>query len=159
MSHSPVKVGIPDGPWSGSLHCTRRTMSLFAVTCIETSHYVSFIKHGPLNTDWLFFDSMADREGKRAKWKWRKHNAETEILRSVFGFLTQVVRTVSTSHGWCRVLKWVVTSVCQRRSWAVWMLHQYVRQRDVCCVTRTCVCTTALSSACTSDVTTDTEVI
>ncbi|XP_008316335.1 ubiquitin carboxyl-terminal hydrolase CYLD-like isoform X2 [Cynoglossus semilaevis] len=63
MSHSPVKVGIPDGPWSGSLHCTRRTMSLFAVTCIETSHYVSFIKHGPLNTDWLFFDSMADREG------------------------------------------------------------------------------------------------
>uniref|UniRef100_A0A3B4UQ40 ubiquitinyl hydrolase 1 n=1 Tax=Seriola dumerili TaxID=41447 RepID=A0A3B4UQ40_SERDU len=62
-SHSPVKVRIPKGPWTGPLHCTRQRMSLFAVTCIETSHYVSFIKHGPLPTDWLFFDSMADREG------------------------------------------------------------------------------------------------
>nr|XP_046236264.1 ubiquitin carboxyl-terminal hydrolase CYLD [Scatophagus argus] len=62
-SHSPVKVAIPGGSWSGPLHCTRQRMSLFAVTCIETSHYVSFIKHGPLLTDWLFFDSMADREG------------------------------------------------------------------------------------------------
>uniref|UniRef100_A0A4W6C8J8 ubiquitinyl hydrolase 1 n=1 Tax=Lates calcarifer TaxID=8187 RepID=A0A4W6C8J8_LATCA len=62
-SHSPVKVGVPGGPWTGSLHCTRQRMSLFAVTCIETSHYVSFVKHGPLPTDWLFFDSMADREG------------------------------------------------------------------------------------------------
>ncbi|XP_060922307.1 ubiquitin carboxyl-terminal hydrolase CYLD [Limanda limanda] len=62
-SHTPAKVGVPGGSWSGSLHCTRQRMSLFAVTCIETSHYVSFIKHGPLPTDWLFFDSMADREG------------------------------------------------------------------------------------------------
>uniref|UniRef100_A0A3B5A6T1 ubiquitinyl hydrolase 1 n=1 Tax=Stegastes partitus TaxID=144197 RepID=A0A3B5A6T1_9TELE len=62
-SHSPVNIGVPGGPWTGSLHCTRQRMSLFAVTCIETSHYVSFIKHGPLPTDWLFFDSMADREG------------------------------------------------------------------------------------------------
>ncbi|XP_069374783.1 ubiquitin carboxyl-terminal hydrolase CYLD [Paralichthys olivaceus] len=63
MSHIPVKVSVPGGAWTGSLHCTRQRMSLFAVTCIETSHYVSFIKHGPLPTDWLFFDSMADREG------------------------------------------------------------------------------------------------
>lgn len=62
-SHSPVNIGVPGGSWSGPLHCTRQRMSLFAVTCIETSHYVSFIKHGPLPTDWLFFDSMADREG------------------------------------------------------------------------------------------------
>ncbi|XP_068163768.1 ubiquitin carboxyl-terminal hydrolase CYLD [Antennarius striatus] len=62
-SHSPVKVTVPDGPWTGPLVCTRQRMSLFAVTCIETSHYVSFVKHGPLLTDWLFFDSMADREG------------------------------------------------------------------------------------------------
>ncbi|KAM9335314.1 ubiquitin carboxyl-terminal hydrolase CYLD [Symphorus nematophorus] len=63
-SHGPVKVVIPGGgPWTGPLHCTRQRMSLFAVTCIETSHYVSFVKHGPLATDWLFFDSMADREG------------------------------------------------------------------------------------------------
>ncbi|CAK6977570.1 ubiquitin carboxyl-terminal hydrolase CYLD [Scomber scombrus] len=62
-SHSPVKVGVPGGPWTGPLHCARQQMSLFAVTCIETSHYVSFVKNGPLPTDWLFFDSMADREG------------------------------------------------------------------------------------------------
>uniref|UniRef100_A0A7N6AGX8 ubiquitinyl hydrolase 1 n=1 Tax=Anabas testudineus TaxID=64144 RepID=A0A7N6AGX8_ANATE len=62
-SHRPIKVGVPGGPWTGPLHCTRQRMSLFAVTCIETSHYVSFVKHGPLNADWLFFDSMADREG------------------------------------------------------------------------------------------------
>lgn len=64
MSHSPVQIAVPAEPWTGPLHCTRQTMSLFAVTCIETSHYVSFVKHGPLVTDWLFFDSMADREGK-----------------------------------------------------------------------------------------------
>ncbi|KAM9426830.1 ubiquitin carboxyl-terminal hydrolase CYLD isoform 1-T2 [Pholidichthys leucotaenia] len=62
-SHDPVKLNVPQGSWTGSLHCTRQQMSLFAVTCIETSHYVSFVKHGPLPTDWLFFDSMADREG------------------------------------------------------------------------------------------------
>uniref|UniRef100_A0A8C9YCA8 ubiquitinyl hydrolase 1 n=1 Tax=Sander lucioperca TaxID=283035 RepID=A0A8C9YCA8_SANLU len=62
-SHGPVKIAVPGGTWTGPLHCTRRRMSLFAVTCIETSHYVSFVKHGPLPTDWLFFDSMADREG------------------------------------------------------------------------------------------------
>ncbi|TKS93164.1 Ubiquitin carboxyl-terminal hydrolase CYLD [Collichthys lucidus] len=63
LSHGPVKVVVPEGPWTGSLHCTRQRMSLFAVTCIETSHYVSFVKYGPLATDWLFFDSMADRTG------------------------------------------------------------------------------------------------
>lgn len=61
-----MKVCIPDGPWTGPLHCTRQRMSLFAVTCIETSHYVSFVKYGSLVTDWLFFDSMADREGDRS---------------------------------------------------------------------------------------------
>ncbi|XP_034020519.1 ubiquitin carboxyl-terminal hydrolase CYLD isoform X2 [Thalassophryne amazonica] len=62
-SHSPVKMAVPEGTWSGPLHCTRQRMSLFAVTCIETSHYVSFVKHGSSPSDWLFFDSMADREG------------------------------------------------------------------------------------------------
>ena len=39
-------------------------MELFAVVCIETSHYVSFVKCG-LGPDapWCFFDSMADRRG------------------------------------------------------------------------------------------------
>lgn len=63
LSHGPVRIGVPQESYSGSLHCTRQRMTLFAVTCIETSHYVSFVKHGPAPTDWLFFDSMADREG------------------------------------------------------------------------------------------------
>ncbi|KAL7841587.1 hypothetical protein SRHO_G00252780 [Serrasalmus rhombeus] len=63
QTHKPLKVRIPKGTWEGPVHGTRQQLSLFAVTCIETSHYVSFVKHGPLLTDWLFFDSMADREG------------------------------------------------------------------------------------------------
>ncbi|XP_038592654.1 ubiquitin carboxyl-terminal hydrolase CYLD-like, partial [Micropterus salmoides] len=44
---------------------TRDKLELFAVLCIETSHYVSFIKYGPNSQDWIFFDSMADRQGER----------------------------------------------------------------------------------------------
>lgn len=40
-------------------------MELFAVVCIQTSHYVSFVKCGPgKDAPWVFFDSMADRMGK-----------------------------------------------------------------------------------------------
>ena len=43
----------------------RHFMELFAVLCIETSHYVAFVKCGlGSDTPWCFFDSMADREGK-----------------------------------------------------------------------------------------------
>ena len=44
---------------------SRLFMELFAVVCIETSHYVSFVKCG-LGPDapWCFFDSMADRRGQ-----------------------------------------------------------------------------------------------
>ncbi|CAL8378559.1 unnamed protein product [Boreogadus saida] len=61
--HTPEPVRVPGGPWAGPLHGTRQRLELFAVTCIETSHYVSLVKHGPRPSDWLFFDSMADREG------------------------------------------------------------------------------------------------
>lgn len=47
-------------------HCQvpRLYMELFAVVCIETSHYVSFVKSGPgQDAPWCFFDSMADRKG------------------------------------------------------------------------------------------------
>uniref|UniRef100_A0A671LAC0 ubiquitinyl hydrolase 1 n=2 Tax=Sinocyclocheilus anshuiensis TaxID=1608454 RepID=A0A671LAC0_9TELE len=63
QTHRPVEVRGPLGCWEGPVHGARQLMDLFAVTCIETSHYVSFVKHGPQPTDWLFFDSMADREG------------------------------------------------------------------------------------------------
>ncbi|XP_047135231.1 ubiquitin carboxyl-terminal hydrolase CYLD isoform X1 [Hydra vulgaris] len=40
------------------------TMELFAVICIKTSHYVSFVKCGEGDeASWVFFDSMADRHG------------------------------------------------------------------------------------------------
>ncbi len=58
-----MELRRPRGCWEGPVHGARQLMDLFAVTCIETSHYVSFVKHGPGATDWLFFDSMADREG------------------------------------------------------------------------------------------------
>ncbi|XP_050670292.1 ubiquitin carboxyl-terminal hydrolase CYLD isoform X2 [Leptidea sinapis] len=41
-------------------------MELFAVLCIETSHYVAFVKTGVAHdAPWCFFDSMADRKGER----------------------------------------------------------------------------------------------
>lgn len=41
-------------------------MELFAVVCIETSHYVTFVKSGSgPDAPWCFFDSMADRKGER----------------------------------------------------------------------------------------------
>ncbi|XP_067257042.1 ubiquitin carboxyl-terminal hydrolase CYLD [Chanodichthys erythropterus] len=63
QTHKPTQIRVPRGSWEGPVHGARQRMDLFAVTCIETSHYVSFVRHGPEPTDWLFFDSMADREG------------------------------------------------------------------------------------------------
>ena len=48
-------------------HCPvpRLYLELLAVVCIETSHYVSFVKCAPgSEAPWCFFDSMADRKGK-----------------------------------------------------------------------------------------------
>uniref|UniRef100_A0A3Q2TIL2 Ubiquitin carboxyl-terminal hydrolase CYLD n=1 Tax=Fundulus heteroclitus TaxID=8078 RepID=A0A3Q2TIL2_FUNHE len=66
-SHQPATLEIPKGYLGRGIphSLTRDRLELFAVLCIETSHYVSFVKHGPNNTDWIFFDSMADREGER----------------------------------------------------------------------------------------------
>ncbi|CAF1446772.1 unnamed protein product [Adineta steineri] len=55
---------------SNHTHHTKRVsmdkikLNLFAVLCIETSHYVAFVKcqkRNPLQHEWLFFDSMSDR--------------------------------------------------------------------------------------------------
>ncbi|XP_054283750.1 ubiquitin carboxyl-terminal hydrolase CYLD isoform X2 [Macrosteles quadrilineatus] len=49
-------------------HCVipRLYMELFAVVCIETSHYVAFVKCGTgSEAPWCFFDSMADRKGEQ----------------------------------------------------------------------------------------------
>jgi len=39
-------------------------LQLLSVLCIETSHYVCFTRiMGPEKSDWVFFDSMAERPG------------------------------------------------------------------------------------------------
>lgn len=70
-SHQPAPLNIPKGyVGRGIPHIlTRDRLELFAVLCIETSHYVSFVKHGPNKHDWIFFDSMADRQGGRGLFK------------------------------------------------------------------------------------------
>ncbi|KAM6430270.1 ubiquitin carboxyl-terminal hydrolase CYLD isoform 1-T2 [Liasis olivaceus] len=61
---NPVSLpkDLPDWDWRhGCIPCQK--MELFAVLCIETSHYVAFVKYGKEDSSWLFFDSMADRDG------------------------------------------------------------------------------------------------
>ncbi|KAG8003403.1 Pituitary adenylate cyclase-activating polypeptide type I receptor [Nibea albiflora] len=67
QSHQRAPLKIPKGYLARGNHqaLTRDKLELFAVLCIETSHYVSFIKYGPNTQDWIFFDSMADRKGEQ----------------------------------------------------------------------------------------------
>ncbi|XP_057690286.1 ubiquitin carboxyl-terminal hydrolase CYLD isoform X2 [Corythoichthys intestinalis] len=65
-SHRHGKLCVPKELQDGGGHqgtFPRQTMELFAVLCIETSHYVAFVKYGSAASAWLFFDSMADRDG------------------------------------------------------------------------------------------------
>ncbi|CEF65326.1 CAP Gly-rich domain-containing protein [Strongyloides ratti] len=62
-THVPCDVITKD-----ILGCKKILLKLSAVLCIETSHYVSFVNCNvnsitPENDRWVFFDSMADREG------------------------------------------------------------------------------------------------
>lgn len=65
-SHRYNKLSLPkelqEGTWR-QVSFPRQQMELFAVLCIETSHYVAFVKYGSAPSSWLFFDSMADRDG------------------------------------------------------------------------------------------------
>nr|XP_048284500.1 ubiquitin carboxyl-terminal hydrolase CYLD-like [Myodes glareolus] len=66
MNHTyhPVSLpkDLPDWDWRHGCIPSQK-MELFAVLCIETSHYVAFVKYGKDDSAWLFFDSMADRDG------------------------------------------------------------------------------------------------
>uniref|UniRef100_A0A8C6UVT0 ubiquitinyl hydrolase 1 n=1 Tax=Neogobius melanostomus TaxID=47308 RepID=A0A8C6UVT0_9GOBI len=62
QSHSPKPLVLPTEATTNA-PVPRRTMELFAVLCIQTSHYVSFVKCGSDPRSWVFFDSMADRCG------------------------------------------------------------------------------------------------
>lgn len=59
--HRPKTIDYPEGLPSSSI--TRHVLQLFAVLCIKTSHFVSFVKYGPGRNSWVFFDSMAGRLG------------------------------------------------------------------------------------------------
>uniref|UniRef100_A0A672QU89 Ubiquitin carboxyl-terminal hydrolase CYLD n=1 Tax=Sinocyclocheilus grahami TaxID=75366 RepID=A0A672QU89_SINGR len=64
-SHRYVKLSVPkelhESVWRQGSY-PHQQMELFAVLCIETSHYVAFVKYGSADSAWLFFDSMADRD-------------------------------------------------------------------------------------------------
>lgn len=69
-NHIPQELKIPHDFLIMAEHITvpRIFMELFAVVCIETSHYVAFVKCGSgLDAPWCFFDSMADRRGEKFK--------------------------------------------------------------------------------------------
>uniref|UniRef100_A0A670K600 USP domain-containing protein n=1 Tax=Podarcis muralis TaxID=64176 RepID=A0A670K600_PODMU len=63
LSKPPSHRIGPKHPYKGlgpnSPPTKQYTLDLFAVLCIESSHYVAFVKYGPLRHSWLFFDSMA----------------------------------------------------------------------------------------------------
>lgn len=60
---SGARLGVPLSTDSID-ESLREKMELFAVICIQTSHYVAFVKSGSGHrAPWLFFDSMADRKG------------------------------------------------------------------------------------------------
>lgn len=65
--HKLPRLSLPEGFRGGNgaakWRVPREKLELFAVLCIETSHYVSFVRYGPQKDDWIFFDSMADRHG------------------------------------------------------------------------------------------------
>ncbi|KAL0104750.1 hypothetical protein PUN28_016403 [Cardiocondyla obscurior] len=67
-NHEPKKLNVPMEFTILQEHCPvpRLYLELSAVVCIETSHYVSFVKCGPgSEAPWCFFDSMADRKGEQ----------------------------------------------------------------------------------------------
>ncbi|ETE61821.1 Ubiquitin carboxyl-terminal hydrolase CYLD, partial [Ophiophagus hannah] len=61
--HQTAKLHVPKEFARDRMRVPREKLELFAVLCIETSHYVSFVKYGPEKENWMFFDSMADRHG------------------------------------------------------------------------------------------------
>ncbi|XP_053677566.1 uncharacterized protein LOC128727655 [Anopheles nili] len=67
-NHKPVPLSVPQDFIPMAPHCEvpRLYMELFAVVCIETSHYVAFVKAASgQDAPWCFFDSMADRNGEQ----------------------------------------------------------------------------------------------
>ncbi|TSL22069.1 Ubiquitin carboxyl-terminal hydrolase CYLD [Bagarius yarrelli] len=100
QSHKPTLLQLPEGfsysRSTGGLAQTppREKLELFAVLCIETSHYVSFVKHGPKITDWIFFDSMADRIGETDGFNIPEVKACPEVARYLTMPLAELAKQV-----------------------------------------------------------------
>lgn len=80
-NHKHRKLSVPQDFRVMADHMTvpRLYMELFAVVCIETSHYVTFVKAGSgPDAPWCFFDSMADRKGNKTQ---QKINATKKAAR------------------------------------------------------------------------------
>ncbi|XP_047669331.1 ubiquitin carboxyl-terminal hydrolase CYLD isoform X2 [Tachysurus fulvidraco] len=98
--HKPTALRRPEGfpysrsPDSPSQTLPREKLELFAVLCIETSHYVSFVKHGPKATDWIFFDSMADRIGETDGFNIPEVKACPEVARYLTMPLAELAKQV-----------------------------------------------------------------
>ncbi|KAJ8931320.1 hypothetical protein NQ314_015782 [Rhamnusium bicolor] len=68
IHHRPIKLEVAHdfSLMQDAYRPPRLFMELFAVICIETSHYVAFVKCGVGHeAPWCFFDSMADRKGEK----------------------------------------------------------------------------------------------
>ncbi|XP_060080817.1 ubiquitin carboxyl-terminal hydrolase CYLD-like [Ylistrum balloti] len=102
--HKPRQISVPQEYRERHQHqknvtgqnpsIPREKMELFAVVCIQTSHYVSFVKCGKgKSAPWLFFDSMADRMGEQSGYnipevklcqdlsQWLSDDYQSEIMR------------------------------------------------------------------------------
>ena len=64
LNHKPEKLSTDRRKSKRVTSTLKPEMELYAVLCIETSHYVCFAKagRGP-DQPWVLFDSMADRTG------------------------------------------------------------------------------------------------
>lgn len=73
----------------------RLFMELFAVICIETSHYVAFVKCGVGHeAPWCFFDSMADRQGKYCNFFFHRFLSQVTSQLKFFGGLYLFIHLV-----------------------------------------------------------------
>ncbi|XP_071091905.1 ubiquitin carboxyl-terminal hydrolase CYLD-like [Haliotis cracherodii] len=91
--HLPTPIKVSEGLQKHLSSCTdvdlsshREKMELFAVVCIQTSHYVSFVKCGTGDeAQWVFFDSMADRMGEQKGY----NIPEVKVVPELSGWLSE----------------------------------------------------------------------
>lgn len=152
--HKPAALEIPKAYQCRSMShtLTRDKLELFAVLCIETSHYVSFIKYGPKNEDWIFFDSMADREGELPVFLFVSLDAS--FIQIHFGWgvcCVQESQTVSTFLRCTPVLRLACTWKCLPLSWPARYHETWKVWPNVSSVTPTCTCIRAQTCPSTAE--------